>query len=312
MKKNVWLKRSFFAGVLFLALLFSVSLVYSNALAFHSVPPLVETDWLADNLKKPHVRVVYVGFINEDDKAKFDSSHIANSVYLPMATLMGAMGDGSAPPDKAKFEAFMGDLGIGNDTHVVLYGDPAGNPFVPGAYWLMKYFGHKKVSLLNGSFAKWNAEKRATTSEVIDVKKTEYKAADGDESMRADADYVLKNIKNKDVVIVDVRSADEYAGKEDRNKRKGHIPGAINLNFYPTNRNGDGTYKTADALKKAYEAKGVTKDKEIITYCEGGVRAADSYIALRDILGYPRVKVYVGSWGEWGNRLDPEKYPLEK
>ena len=95
------------------------------------------------------------------------------------------------------------------------------------------------------------------------------------------------------------------------NKRTGHIPGAINLPFAPTNLNKDGTFKSVNELKATYESKGVTKDKEIISYCQGGIRAAHTYFVLKHLLGYPKVRNYVGSWGEW-NRLDPNKYPVEK
>jgi thiosulfate/3-mercaptopyruvate sulfurtransferase len=298
--------------LLFLICVSSASLDAIAGFAAYGAQPLVETQWLADNLKKPNVRVVYVGFISEDDKKQYESKHVPNSVYLSMNNLMSAMGDGSAAPDKATFETLMGELGISKETHVVLYGEPAGNPFIPSVYWLMKYFGHSKVSILNGVFDKWNKEGRETTGEAIKITPTQYKAASSDESIRTSGDYVLKNLKNPKVVLVDARSSDEFVGKEDRNKRKGHIPGAINLNFYPTNRNGDGTYKSIEDLKAAYEATGVTKDKEVIAYCETGPRAADTYLVLKDLLGYSNIKLYVGSWSEWGNRLDPEKYPLEK
>jgi thiosulfate/3-mercaptopyruvate sulfurtransferase len=312
-KGNIFARKAIMLSlVLFFFLLASSLGIYQQASALQGVSPLVETDWLANNLKRPDIRIVYVGFVKEKDKEKFDEKHIANSVYLSVKTLMDALGDGSKPPERSKFEALMGELGITRDTHVILYGAPAGNPFIPGAYWLMKYFGHEKVSILNGVFPKWNKEGRETTSEPAKVKPATYKAGSANESMRADADYVLKNLKNTKVVLVDTRSPDEYVGKEERNKRKGHIPGAINLNFYPTNRNKDGTYKSVSELKAVYESKGVTKDKEVITYCEGGVRAADTYFVLKELLGYPDVKVYVGSWGEWGNRLDPKKYPIEK
>jgi thiosulfate/3-mercaptopyruvate sulfurtransferase len=312
---HVPVQKSLITAFLVVLFIFSVSVGYPNAVAGFPPPeksPLVETQWLEDNLSNEALRIVHVGFIEENDKDKFAEKHIPKAVYLSVENLMGALGDGSAAPDKAKFETLMSELGIGMDTHVILYGDPAGNPFVPGVYWLLKYFKHQRASILNGVFTKWNAEGRKTTNEQAEVKPTTYKTGDPDETLRADAEYVLKNLENSKVVLVDSRSPDEFVGKEDRNKRKGHIPGAVNLNFYPTNRNDDGTYKSVDEVKAAYEAKGITKDKEIITYCEGTVRAADTYLVLKDILGYPNVKVYVGSWAEWGNRLDPEKYPLAK
>lgn len=285
---------------------------YQNAFA-NGIPALVETQWLAENLKKPEISLVYVAGMVQDDKANFDKKHIAGSVYLDIGSLMGTLGDGSAAPDKAKFESLMGNLGISNDTHVVIYGVSGGNPFITTAFWLMKYNGHKNVSYLNGGVTKWASENRTTTGEPAKITPAKYKAMP-DESIRADAAYVLQNLKNPKVAIIDARGVEEYKGTDTTmgNKRTGHIPSAIHLESRPTNLNNDGTFKSAETLRSAYEAKGVTKDKEIIVYCQGGVRASHTHFVLKYILGYPKVRNYVGSWGEWGNRLDPAKYPAEK
>jgi thiosulfate/3-mercaptopyruvate sulfurtransferase len=294
-----------FVSLLFLIILFSG---YQNAFA-NGWGPLIETGWLVLHLDE--VKPVYVGFVGEDDKAKFEGKHIPNSAYMGMNELMGAMRGNNNAPDKAKFEALMGQLGISNDSRVVLYGTPAANPFVPGIFWLMKYFGHDNVGILNGSLDKWDNEKRKTASGAAKVNAATYQAKSSDSSIIVDASYVMNNLKNPGITIIDTRAADEYTGEKqiDYIKGKGHVPGSVNLNFYPTNRVDNGAYKHADALKKAYEEAGISKDKEIITYCEGGPRAADTYFALKDLLGYPNVKVYVGGWLEWGN---DEKYPIEK
>jgi thiosulfate/3-mercaptopyruvate sulfurtransferase len=273
--------------------------------------PLIETGWLVRHLGDDDMKPVYVGFTGEDDKAKFESKHIPGSVYMGMNELMGAMTGNNNAPDKVKFEALMGQLGISNNSRVILYSTPAANPFVPGAYWLMKYFGHETVGILNGSFDKWNTEKRKTESGAAKAGNVTYQTKSPDSSIYSDAAYVLKNLKNANTVIVDTRGADEYTGEKkiDYIKGKGHIPGAVNLNFYPSNRIGAGLYKSVEELQKSYEAAGITKDKEIITYCEGGPRAGDTFFILKNLLGYPNVKVYVGGWLEWGN---DEKYPIEK
>jgi len=272
---------------------------------------LVETSWLSDNLKNPGLAIVYVGG-PASKKENFEAKHIPGAVFLDFGALMGALGDSSTPPDKAKFEALAGSLGIGNDNHVIVHsGDTL---FSSAAFWLFDYFGHKKVSLLNGTITKWMNEGRATTGGPAKITPATYKAAPN-ASLFATADDVLKNLKNPKAVILDVRSAGEFKGTDDptkQNKKLGRIPGAVNLDFFSTNLNNDGTFKSANELKAAYEAKGVTKDKEIIVYCQGGVRAAVSAVALDHILGYPKVRNYVGSWGEWGNRLDTAKYPIEK
>jgi thiosulfate/3-mercaptopyruvate sulfurtransferase len=278
-----------------------------------SSDPLVDTQWLADNLNKPGLAIVYVG--GPASKVEnFNVKHVPGAVFLDFFAMMGILGDGSTPPDQAKFEALVSGLGIGNDSHVVIHsGDTL---FASGAFWLFDYFGHKKLSMLNGTIAKWMNEGRPTAGGPAKITPAEYKATP-DASLFATADDVLNNLKNSKVVIVDTRGTDEFNGKyADENKmgntRVGHIPGAVDLGFYPSNLNNDGTFKSSKDMQAIYEAKGVTMDKEVITYCQAGIRAAHSYFVLKHILGYPNVKNYVGSWGEWSTRLDPAKYPVEK
>jgi thiosulfate/3-mercaptopyruvate sulfurtransferase len=306
-------QKKLLVGVLSLLLVVSVFTVQQAAYAI-GWKPLVETGWLVLHLNDKDTIPVYVGFVEDKpgaDKAKFEAGHIPGSVYLGMNDLMSAMRGNNNAPDKAKFEALMGQLGISNNTRVVLYGSPAPNPFVPGAYWMMKYFGHDSVGILNGSFDKWDNEKRITESAAAKSGAVTYKAKDGDGSVIADADYVKRNLKNDKVVIIDTRGDDEFKGNKmvDYIKRSGHIPGAVNLNFYPSNRGDAGMYRSVEDLQKEYGSKGITKDKEIIVYCEGGPRAADTFFTLKEILGYPNVKTYVGGWLEWGNN---EKNPVDK
>ena len=303
------LRRSF-QSVLCALFLFSI-LLFGHQTVFAGTDTLVETQWLADNLKNPDLAIVYVGG-PASKKDNFEAKHIPGAVFLGFGNLMRALGDGRAPPDQTNFEALTGSLGIGNDKHVVVLSTDT--LFSSTAFWLFDYFGHKNLSILNGTIAKWMNEGRPTEAEPSKITPATYKATPN-ASLLANANDVLKNLKNPKAVILDVRSAGEYNGTEDptnSNKKLGHIPGAVNFDFFPANLNNDGTFKSANELKAGYEAKGVTKDKEIIVYCQAGVRAAVSAIVLKHILGYPNVKNYVGSWGEWGNRLDSAKYPIEK
>jgi thiosulfate/3-mercaptopyruvate sulfurtransferase len=295
--------------------LFAISLLagYGKSFAtFYNLKgPLVETQWLADNLNDPKVKVVFVDNW-PSDKEEFEKKHIKGSVYMGIGALMGTIGNGSAPPDKASFEGMMNRLGINNDDHVVLYGARGESVFTLGAFWLMEYFGHEKVSFLNGGLAKWNKENHPAEGGMKMADPGDYKAASPNESIRVDAPYVLKSMNNKNAVLVDARGTDEYTGENnsEKNKRVGHIPGALDLGYRATNFNEDGTIKSAEELKTVYEAKGVTSDKEVITYCQGGIKAANAYFTLKHVLAYPNVKVYVGSWGEWGNRVDFNTYPI--
>jgi len=299
--------------IILIYLIFIISLIPFRVEANSGIKPLVDTNWVAENLKEPGIRIVYVGSMAKDDKARFGNKHIPGSAYMSIGSLMKVLGNGSTLPNKKEFEALMSRLGINNETHVILYGESGINPFIATAFWLLDYFGHKRVSYLDGGMSKWLQEKRRIERGApVRVASTKYHA-NPDPSLFADADYVLKNLKNPDVVIVDTRSPEEYTGKNAlNNKRTGHIPGAINLPFASTNMNPNGTFKSIKDLKTAYESKGITKDKEVISYCQGGVRASNTYFVLKHLLGYPRVRNYVGSWGEWGNRLDPDKYPIEK
>jgi len=301
-----------FQAVLCALFLFSV-LFFSHQTVFAGTDALVETQWLADNLNNPDLAIIYVGG-PASKKENFEAKHVPGAVFLDFGTLMGALGDGSTPPDKAKFEALAGSLGIGNDKHVVIHS--VDTLFGAGAFWLFDYFGHEKLSMMNGTIAKWMNEGRPTASGPTKITPTTYKATPN-ASLFATADDVLKNLKNPKVVIVDTRGTDEYNGvyadkNKMGNKQVGHIPGAVDIGFYTANLNSDGTFKSAKDIKAVYEAKGVTKDKEVITYCQAGIRAAHTYFTLKHILKYPDVRNYVGSWGEWGNRLDTAKYPIEK
>jgi len=244
----------------------------------------------------------------------YNNNHIPGALYMSVGDVMNSLGNGSKAPDTAIFESIMSKFGISSDSHVVLYGNNAANALVTTAYWLMNYVGHDKVSILDGGLAKWKNEKRETTGQVKTVSPSKYKASP-DASMFVNADQVQKAIGNPKTVIVDVRSAEEYKGQKSMGpapKIMGHIKGAVNLDYEKTNLNADGTFKSVNDMKSAYEAQGVKKDKEIIVYCDGGVRASNTVFVLKSLLGYTNVKNYVGSWGEWGNRLDPAKYPTEK
>ena len=285
----------------------------STPAANKGVRALVETGWLVKNLGNPAVKIVYV-----DDwpsrKAEYDSKHIPGSVYLGIGAVLGSIGDGSFPPNKSIFEAEISKLGISKNDHVVLYGFEGKSIFTLGTLWLLDYFGHNKFSYLNGGLKKWNNENRKTSGDSIKIKPAKYKAGASDESIRANAYYVLMHLKDPNVVIVDARGTDEYKGENnsETNRRVGHIPGALDIGYYITNFKDNGTLKSVKDLKDIYTKNGVTKDKEIIVYCQGGLKTSNTYFVLKHILNYPNVKNYVGSWGEWGNRVNFNWYPTEK
>jgi len=186
-------------------------------------------------------------------------------------------------------------LGVTNDKTVVFYDDVSGMSAARGV-WTLMYFSHKNVFMLDGGFKKWKSLGLAIETTTNGFKPTKFSGKINKEIM-AGYEYVNKKIGT--AKLLDVRSKDEYDGITIRAARRGHIPTAVNIDW-ALNVNDDGTMKSNNDLDKMYN---FSKDDEIITYCQGGYRAANSFVALK-ILGFKNVKVYIGSWGEWGNKLE--------
>ena len=217
--------------------------------------------------------------------------------------------------DHKGLEQLFSRWGITNDTTIVLYSD-RNNWYAAYAFWLFKQFGHKSLKLLNGGRAKWEAEGRPYTKDIPHYAATTYHAQLADESIRAFRDYVAAGLSNPNRRLIDVRSPQEYTGEllhmvnypQEGAQRGGHIPGAKNIPW-ATATNDDGTFKSADELRQIYQSKDITPDKEIITYCRIGERSAHTWFVLTQLLGYPNVRSYDGSWTEWGSLV---RAPIEK
>jgi thiosulfate/3-mercaptopyruvate sulfurtransferase len=271
---------------------------------------LVTTEWAAGHLNDPKVRLIEV----DVDTTAYDQGHIPGAVGWNWQTQLQ---DNIRRDliDKATLEALLGKSGVGNDTTILLYGDN-NNWFAAYALWQLKYYGHKDVRLINGGRKKWIEEKRPVTTEPTKVAATTYRASGPDESIRARKEEIFDALnKKKSAQLVDVRSVDEFTGKiiappgmSETAQRAGHIPGAANIPWAQA-ANEDGTFKSADALKQLYGAKGVNGDSEIIAYCRIGERSSHTWFVLKYLLGYDNVKNYDGSWTEWGNLIGA---PVEK
>jgi len=273
---------------------------------------LVDINWLKQNLKNPKVRIVEVDY---DPKLAYEQGHI------PGAVLIDWRKDMNDPVqrdiiDASAFERLMSRLGISNDTTVILYGD-YNNWFAAFAFWVFKIYDHKDVRLLNGGRKKWIDSGEEITKEVPTYPPAVYRVERINLENRIFL-YDLLKIKaaNPNVVLVDVRSPAEYKGEitappeypNEQAQRGGHIPGAVNIPWAQA-VNDDGTFKSVEELRRLYESKGVSPDKEVITYCRIGERASHTWFVLKYLLGYKNVKVYDGSWSEYGNLV---KFPIEK
>ncbi|MGB8937756.1 MAG: sulfurtransferase [Candidatus Nitrosopolaris sp.] len=278
---------------------------------------LVDTQWVEDHLNDPKVRIAEVDY---DRKANYELGHIPGSVLFDWKKDINEPLSRNILTRQA-FEELLQREGVNNDTILILYGD-FNNWFAAFAFWVFKYYGYKDVRLINGGRKKWLIEDRLTTTEILQFPKGNFIAeAETDDNIRAFLRYVRGTLENKPggrtIELVDVRSPKEFTGEilappeypTEQAQRGGHIPGAKNIPWSQAVNDYDGTFKSADELRKIYESKGITSDKEVIAYCRIGERSSHTWFVLKYLLGYPNVKNYDGSWTEWGNMIDN---PIEK
>ncbi|MDQ3881529.1 MAG: sulfurtransferase [Thermoproteota archaeon] len=199
----------------------------------------------------------------------------------------------------------LSNMGVTKEKFVVFYDDISGMSASRGV-WLLLYFSHRKVAMLDGGFNKWKAEGYNTEIKTNPFMHSNFR---GEPNPKVLADFIHINSiiksKKKRSFIIDARSMDEYSGSTIRASRGGRIPTAINIDWND-NLDQSGIFKSHEKLEQMY--KKLPKDAEVITYCQGGYRAANTFVILK-MLGYKNVRMYLGSWGEWGNRLN---LPIEK
>jgi thiosulfate/3-mercaptopyruvate sulfurtransferase len=263
---------------------------------------LVDTQWVADHLNDPKVRLLDVHL----DSTAYNAGHIPGALFWnAVGTLLRP--DFRSIMEKAAVEALCSRSGIAHDTTVVAYGDFSA--FGPWVFWYLKMFGHRDVRVLNGSRKKWVAEGRPLSTEVPVITATPYVAQPPDFTPRALQADVRAAIGSSGTVLIDTRRIAEYRGElfmmepPKENERAGHIPGAAYL-YYEDALNPDGTFKSLADLAALYEGKGITREKDAITYCAVGIRAAHTWFVLKYLLDYPHVRSYDGSWNEWGRLAD--------
>ena len=267
------------------------------------ISPLVDVAWVEAHLNDPNVRIVDV---SQTDLA-YESGHIPNAVFLNWRTDISDQREIErfivAQPEQ--IEKVLGRLGVGKDTTVVLY-DNFKNSLAVKVYQELKYYGHENIAILNGGADAWKNAGKSLTTDDVTVNPTEYKITKTDSKMIVDINYVKANLNKPGFIPMDARGQAMYNGSipgktfhtQKEYPKRGHIPGAVNV-FWQTNLNPDGTFKSLDELRAMYEAKGVTKDKDVATYCNEGIFAAYDWFVLHELLGYEKVAVYEGSMIEW-------------
>lgn len=275
---------------------------------------LVDTQWVEDHLKDSNVIIAEVDY---DPKANYQLGHVAGAVLFDWKQDINDPVSRNVLSKQA-CEDLLQRAGVNNDTTLVLYGD-FNNWFAAFAFWVFKYYEFKDVRIMNGGRKKWLEEDRPLSKDVpSNIPKGNFKASEPDKTIRIYLNEVKQALDAKDrIKMVDVRSPKEFTGEilappeypTEHAQRGGHIPGAQNIPWAQAVNDQDGTFKSADELKKLYESKGVTPDKEIIAYCRIGERSSHTWFVLKYLLGYPDVKNYDGSWTEWGNMI---ANPIEK
>jgi thiosulfate/3-mercaptopyruvate sulfurtransferase len=276
---------------------------------YENSPVLIETDHLAEKLGDPSVRVIEV----DEDTTAYEKGHIENALgWNWFVDLKDPLRRDFV--DQAGLSRLLQEAGVDDDTTVVLYGGN-NNWFAAYAYWLLRYLGFDNVKLLNGGRKKWELEGRPFVTEVPSFPKTDFRIEGPVRTeLRVYRDDVLARLGK--VNFVDVRSPEEYRGDklapdhlpQEQAQVPGHIPGAVNIPWSKA-ADEDGTFKSPDALAKLYEEQGITKDHETIAYCRIGERSAHTWFVLHELLGYPAVQNYDGSWTEYGSLVG---VPIER
>lgn len=264
---------------------------------------LVSTDWLEKNLKDPKVRIIEVSVV----PGVYERGHIPGAVNFAWhSDLVDPVRRDIASQEA--FQQLLRKAGVNNDSTTIIYGDN-NNWFAAWGAWVFDVYGVDNVKLLDGGRAKWEAEGRQLDSRASTPSAGNVTVKAANKDLRAFLPDVLAAAeKRSDTQLVDIRSADEYNGKvfapqgvQELAVRAGHVPGAVNVPWGQAVA-ADGTFKSAEELKKVYGAVGIDGSKPIITYCRIGERSSHTWFALKKILGYD-VRNYDGSWTEYGNAV---------
>lgn len=265
-------------------------------------PPLLEPEQLSPALK--HQSLLLVDLCKPETYAK---GHIEGAVHLDYKFLQS--GDRPAPgtlPGLEQISAVLSSIGLSDDLHVVAYDDEGGG-WASRLLWTLDVIGHPRGSLLNGGLIAWVNEGFAVTTEVANHSPTAYACTHTGPALIT-KDELMIRLDDPSLALLDARSPEEYDGSKIRANKRGHIPGAANLNWTDAMDKNRGLRLLPDEeLRQMLSDRGINQDQEVIVYCHTHHRSSHSYLMLKH-LGYQKTRGYAGSWSEWGN--DPDT-PVE-
>jgi 3-mercaptopyruvate sulfurtransferase SseA/imidazolonepropionase-like amidohydrolase len=274
-----------------------IAMLFAVATAYARPALLVDTGWLAAHLDDPAVRVV-------DMRPRgYDEGHIPNAVHLDNSATRDPNNAPAFVPLPRDFERSMERIGVTNGTHVIVY-DERGGIYAARLWWLLNYYGHSNVALLDGGWTKWTKEGRATAGAAPQPPAPGRFAARANARWLATAGDVLAAIGKPGVKIVDARTAAEIQGKDLRGiRRGGFIPSSIAVYWEDALDPETKAFKPAAELARLYRDRGILPEHDVIAYCQVGMRASHDLFVL-SLLGYDKLRNYLGSWEEWGSRED--------
>ena len=313
----MWAIAMIFKNSIFCVLLLVLScpVIESPSIAQDSLPkasdesPLVDAKWLAQNLND--VRIISSGQTAE----QFAEGHIPNAVFVDWLTQITDQenSDLFSLPSKLQLEKLLSNLGVTPQTLIVLT-DNRSNRISTRLFWTLKIYGHTNLKLLDGGIDAWRSANMTLSKENQKIVPTQYRFPVTNEKYAADNTADTKEVwesVEQDAVLIDGRPEKQYTGADPGltfhtnapHQRRGHIKSAINIPW-KENFTAEGKFKSIEELRKLYQQAGVTDDEQVITYCNEGLHAAAPWFVLKELLGFPNVKLYDDSMGVWANRSD--------